>query len=211
MVRNRLFASEIAGLAPEELVAMNCTLDALPLPNNSLDAMVLHHSLEVSGDARGGLREAARVLVPGGRLVICAFNPTSLWGLRRAWAGVRAEPLSGLRFLSGYRLLDWLALLGFERQSSVKYLSYNLPFGVPRRAADAPGRSERLLRRMQPPVGGVQLISVVKQAAALRPLWRDSAIKGRKLMPAAYPKSAVNRTPAPVLKFSDWKDLERGG
>lgn len=210
MVRHRLYASELPGDAPEELSRLCCALEALPLPNNSLDAMVLHHALETSADARSGLREAARVLVPGGRLVVCAFNPLSLWGVRRAYARVRDDAFSGLRLVTTVRLLDWLALLGFERQANVQYLSYNLPFARVRKDEPEHGRVERALRRMQAPLGGVYLVSAVKQAAALRPHWRATRVKNPKLLPAAYPKSAVNRAPAPVLQLSDWKDLERG-
>jgi len=211
MIRHRLFASEVPGQAPEDLSTLHCALEALPLPNNSLDAMVLHHALETSADARSGLREAARVLVPGGRLVICAFNPLSLWGMRRAYARLHRDSFTGLRLFTDFRLLDWLTLLGFERQNNVQYLSYNLPFSTRlRESASAPGRTERLLQRLQPPVGGVFVISVVKQAMAVRPRWSAPRIKSPGLVPAAYPKSALNRTPAPVLYLNDWKDLERG-
>lgn len=211
MIRHRLFASEVPGQAPEELSTLHCALEALPLPNSSLDAMVLHHALETCADARSGLREAARVLVPGGRLVVCAFNPLSLWGARRAYARLHQDSFTGLRLFTAFRLLDWLTLLGFERQANVQYLSYSLPFATSRRdAAPAPGRTERLLQRLQPPVGGVFVISMVKQAMAARPRWSAPRIKSPGLLPAAYPKSAVNRTRAPVLNFNDWKDLERG-
>ncbi len=209
MVRNRLFGSQVPGKTPEDLSSLCCALEALPLPNNSLDAMVLHHALEVSADARSGLREAARVLVPGGRLVVCAFNPLSLWGARCLYGRMRQDAFQGLRLMTTFRLLDWLALLGFELQGGVHYLSYNLPFSA--KAGDAaPGRAERFMRRLRPPIGGVYLISVVKQAAAVRPHWRSTAMKRANLVPSAYPKSAVSRTPATVLRLSDWKDLERG-
>ncbi len=209
MVRNRLFASEEPRRAPEELSGLCCALEALPLPNNSLDAMVLHHALEVSADARSGLREAARVLAPGGRLVVCAFNPLSLWGVRCLYGRLRRDAFAGLDLVTTFRLLDWLALLGFELQGSVQYLSYSLPFSRSRGDAE-PGKAERLMRRLRPPVGGVYLISAVKRAVAVRPHWRPTAMKRAKLVPAAYPKSAVSRTRAPVLQLSDWKDLERG-
>lgn len=209
MVRNRLFASEIPAAGPEDTSGLCCALEALPLPNNSLDAMVLHHALEVSADARSGLREAARVLVPGGRLVICAFNPLSLWGGRCVYGRLCQDNFGGLRLVTTFRMLDWLALLGFELQDSVQYLSYTLPFAAKAEASPS-GRAERLMKRLRPPVGGVYLISVVKQAAAVRPPWRAAAIKNPKLVPAAYPKSAMNRRPAPVLNLSDWKDFERG-
>jgi len=215
MVRNRLFASPVDAGTPEDLCTMRCALEALPLPNGSLDAMVLHHALETAEDPRSGLREAARVLVPGGRLVVCAFNPLSLWGGRRAYARLRRDAFSGMRFVTTFRLLDWLALLGFERQTSIQYLSYRLPFSAGRDETLAPGPTERFLCRSQAPVGGVYVVSAVKQAVAVRPSWRAAGLKGAPLMPAAYPKSAVQRETvsdralAPVLKFSDWKDLER--
>ncbi|MEQ8486906.1 MAG: class I SAM-dependent methyltransferase [Pseudomonadales bacterium] len=209
MVRHRLYASAEPADAVEDLSRLQCSLDALPLPNNSLDAMVLHHALETCPDPRGGLREAARVLVPGGRLVICAFNPLSLWGLRRAYARLCNDAFSGLRLVTSLRLLDWLALLGFEPHGQVRYLSYSLPFYL----GDAPrpqsGRVGRALSRLQPPVGGVYVIVVTKQAAALRPHWRTPRVKSPSLVPAAYPKSAVQREPAPVLYLRDWKDLGR--
>lgn len=221
MIRHRLFASPVPQPDVEDLSSLRCEVDALPLPNGSLDAIVLHHALETAADPRGALREAARVLVPGGRLVICAFNPLSLWGGRRLYAQVRPDAFTGLRFVTAFRLLDWLALLGFERQSGARYLSYGLPFQTAGSEAGEgdPGRFERFMRRAQAPVGGVYLVSAVKQAAAVRPNWRPARLKGGKLLPAAYPKSAVQRAAepgaapwrAPVLKFSDWKDLERGG
>jgi len=210
MVRNRLFASEDPANAPEELSSLCCALDALPLPNNSLDAMVLHHALEVSADPRSGLREAARVLVPGGRLVICAFNPISLWGIRNLYGRLRQDSFGSLRLVTTFRLLDWLALLGFEIQQQVQYLSYGLSLAPTSDEPAGPGRVEQLMKRLQSPVGGVYVVSVVKQVAALRPPWRTARVKSPKLLPAAYPKSAVNRDPAPVLQMSDWKDLERG-
>lgn len=210
MVRHRLYACADPSPAVEDLAPLRCHLDALPLPNNSLDAMVLHHALEACPDPRGGLREAARVLVPGGRLVVCAFNPMSLWGARCAYARFRDDVFSGLRLVGTLRLRDWLALLGFELQGEVRYLTYTLPFQVGRDAPRAaPGRTERLLRRLQAPVGGVYVIVATKQAVALRPSWRSRPIRTSALAPAAYPKSAVQR--APVLYLRDWKDVERNG
>ncbi|HEX7037245.1 MAG TPA: methyltransferase domain-containing protein [Pseudomonadales bacterium] len=210
MVRNRMYASEGPGKCPDDLASLCCTLDALPLPNGSLDAMVVHHALEVSRDPRGALREAARVLAPGGRLVICTFNPLSLWGTRCIYGRLRQDVFGRLRLVTAFRLIDWLALLGFELQQTVQYLSYSLPFASTRDETAPPGRGERLMRRLSPPVGGVYLISAVKQAAALRPPRLPVRMKNPKLVPAAYPKSAVSRAPAPVLNLRDWKDLERG-
>src|SRR5207244_2234170 len=51
--------------------------------NQSLDLVVLPHSLELARDPHLTLREVERVLMPEGRVVILGFNPASLWALRQ--------------------------------------------------------------------------------------------------------------------------------
>jgi SAM-dependent methyltransferase len=100
------------GTSPEaQLIAQP---HALPLATQSVDLVVLPHGLEFSSDPHAVLREMERILVPEGRLIITAFNPRSLWGLRQklTW-GERDYPWCG-RFIPLSRLKDWLALLGFE-------------------------------------------------------------------------------------------------
>jgi SAM-dependent methyltransferase len=201
MVRHRFFASEVPGQAADELSSLTCELESLPLANCSVDAMVLHHALEMASDPRAALREAARVLVPGARLVLCAFNPFSLWGMRAAYASIRDDSFTGLRMVNTIRLLDWLALLGFEQQADIKYLAYGLPFATGKQEEPAKsGGAPRLVTRLQPPVGGVYIISVIKQAMARRDLGRTVRIPSSKLIPVAYPKSSVSRT-APVFEL----------
>jgi SAM-dependent methyltransferase len=94
---------------------------ALPFQADSLDLLVMPHSLELSLDAHTSLREAHRVLVPEGHLVITGLNPASLWGWRhkraqwyRRWgyAGLSAPPCDEM--IAYWRLRDWLRLLGFD-------------------------------------------------------------------------------------------------
>ena len=99
--------------------------DALPYPANSLDLVVLPHTLEQSTDAHQTLREVERVLVSEGRVVVLGFNPVSLWGLHHL-VGETAQGLGlGRRpaaapwpwegeLIGPRRLRDWLRLLGFE-------------------------------------------------------------------------------------------------
>lgn len=89
--------------------------EALPFPDHSLDLLVLPHTLEMSFDPHATLREAERVLVPEGRLVVCGFNPTSLWAVSHRWG--KALPGVG-DFIGHWRLRDWLRLLSFDVQSS---------------------------------------------------------------------------------------------
>jgi SAM-dependent methyltransferase len=98
---------------------------ALPFEENSLDLVVLPHSLELNMDPHTTLREVERVLVPEGKVVICCLNPASLWGLRQRRAHVYQRlgfgelylPDAG-EFIGYWRLRDWLRLLGFEVESS---------------------------------------------------------------------------------------------
>ncbi len=116
-------------LAPDEDAAgrtphLRSAYDALPFDAASLDLVVLSHALELSPDPHATLREVERVLVPEGRVVITAFNPASLWGLRQRRAHVYRRlgigqlylPEAG-EFLAWRRLRDWLRLLDFEVES----------------------------------------------------------------------------------------------
>jgi SAM-dependent methyltransferase len=209
MVRRRLHGSLVPVRPAADIPELQCAYEALPLPNASLDALVLHHALETAADPRSVLREAARVVAPGGRLIVCAFNPLSLWGLRRLYARVVPDAFQGLRLPSVFRLLDWLALLGFEVQGAPRYLQFGLPFFWERPAHDqdmerprepeareAPSRADRLQRF---PVGGVCLLAATKQAAAVRPLWRPA----KRLAPVAYGKPAFGNSKVIRLPLPD--------
>lgn len=89
----------------------------LPIAGDSLDALVLYHTLDFAPDPHQVLREAERVLVAEGSIVILGFNPWSLWGARHALGRRRGMPWCG-RFVSLTRLRDWLSLLGFETVST---------------------------------------------------------------------------------------------
>ena len=89
--------------------------EALPFPDASLDLLVLPHTLELSFDPHATLREVQCVLVPEGRVVICGFNPNSLWGLNRSCH----RGFHGVGDFIGHgRLRDWLQLLSFEVEST---------------------------------------------------------------------------------------------
>jgi SAM-dependent methyltransferase len=171
-------------------------LTEIPLPNNALDALVLHHALEASSDPRRAIRECARVLAGGGRLLVCGFNPVSPWILRRLYARAFDDAFKNLRFVNPMRLMDWLAVLGFETEP-VSYLAYNLPFGRGASQNRVFAGARHVLSRCQIPVGGVYVLSAVKQALAARPDLRPAAVASTKLAPVAYPK------------LSTWNRIER--
>ena len=186
-----------AGLATASAVAaplVQGQLEALPFANHQFDGLVLHHALESATDPRAGLREAARVLVPGGRMVIVGFNPFSLFGLRWGYAKWRLDPLSERQLVNPLRLFDWLELLGFTLDAKPRYFDYRLPFVTPRGLASASAwiRNRRMawpslgfMERL--PLGGLLVVSATKRALPLS-LMRSNARSRRALASAGYSK-----------------------
>ncbi|MHB1677011.1 MAG: class I SAM-dependent methyltransferase [Sulfuriferula sp.] len=86
----------------------------LPFAAQSIDLLVLPHLLEFSPYPHQILREAERVLIAEGNLLISGFNPRSLWGLY-SWTKQRSDkfPWQG-DFVNFSRLKDWLSLLGCD-------------------------------------------------------------------------------------------------
>jgi SAM-dependent methyltransferase len=161
---------------PTAMVALHCDFDALPFDTQSLDLVVLPHTLELARDPHLALREVERVLRPEGRVVILGFNPASLWGLRQKLGRVRRglgfgrkRPLflpSGGDFIGYRRLRDWLRLLSFEVEAG--------RFGCFR----PPVTSERWLVRFEwaeqfgnrwlPVFGAVYALTAVKRVRGMR-------------------------------------------
>lgn len=160
-------------VGPEAGTAIRAEFDHLPIASHSLDLVVLPHVLEFCRDPHQVLREAERVLVPEGQIVIAGFNPISLWGISKLLAGRSREwPWRG-EFISLLRLRDWLKLLGFELNGG-KFGCYAPPLRHARwlnrfRFMDFAGD------RWWPIVGGLYVVRAVKRTAGMRlvtPAWR---------------------------------------
>lgn len=86
---------------------------ALPFPPDTLDLIVMPHTLDFSHDPHQVLREVYRVLISEGHLVLIAFNPLSMMGLSKLLlTRSKRVPWSG-HFYTARRLKDWFALLDF--------------------------------------------------------------------------------------------------
>jgi len=101
-------------------------LDDLPLLEHSIDVCLLSHALEFSLDPHHVIREANRVIIPNGYLVITGFNPLSLVGLNRAIPYRRKQIPWNEHFFSPMRVKDWLHLMGFEIISDERLLHSSL-------------------------------------------------------------------------------------
>ena len=176
-------------------VALHCDFDALPFASDSLDLVVLPHTLELARDPHLTLSEVERVLVPEGRVVIVGLNPASLWGLRQRMArggervgiGRRRElflPRAG-EFLGYWRVRDWLRLLSFEVEAG--------RFGCWRPPLASQAWLERfawlepLGARWWPVFGAVYAISAVKR------------VRGMRLVGLARDRARTRPVAAPVV------------
>ena len=139
----------------------------LPIAADSVDAVLLPHTLEFAEDARQVLRETERVLIPEGRLVVLGFNALSLWGawsLLRRWRG--RMPWCG-SFLTPFRVGDWLSLLGFDIEMQ-EMMMFRPPW--PRALLLQLSFLDSIGRRFWPLLGGVYAIRAVKRVSTLTPL-----------------------------------------
>lgn len=151
-----------------------CEAEQLPFDGDSLDLLVLCHTLSSAQDQHMVLREAQRVLVPEGRLVIVGFNPWSLWGLRNALPGLAPWFPSGESgSVSPARLKDWLRLLSFEIDRG--HFGCYAPAVGTQQWLERFAFMEKAGDRWWPIFGSVYIVSAVKRVAGMRlitPAWK---------------------------------------
>ncbi len=184
-IRQRLVIG-VDGPVPGGVIAVSAHLTQLPIGTDSVDAVLLTHTLDFAADPHQVLREVDRILIPEGRLILIGFNSLSLWGLRRLWPPTRKRIPWNARFIGALRIHDWLGLLGFEVELT-HYLMFCPPLrreGMMRRLAFL----DRLGARCCLPLGGAYMIRAVKRVARLTPIepaWRAKPrlLSGRAVEP----------------------------
>lgn len=142
--------------------------DALPLAANSIDVLVVPHILEFALEPHAVLREAERVLIGEGHIVIAGFNPWSLCGLWRVLARWRGRPPWSGQFLSASRIKDWLKLLGFEIEF-LRKTSFRPPLAK-QSISNKLGFLEQLGSYCWPLFGNVYIVVAKKRVTAVTPL-----------------------------------------
>ncbi len=147
----------------------------LPLAAESIDAVILHHTLDYSQSPHHLLREAARVVIPRGHLLVVGFNPWSLWGFCASiMRFFSAKPRWRFQYLRKGRLLDWLALVDME--AIAVYQGFYRPPMPQAGAIKYLQWMERWGKRLRLPWGGFYLIVARKDHISLTPIkpaWRQ--------------------------------------
>ncbi|MDB2412585.1 methyltransferase domain-containing protein [Litoricolaceae bacterium] len=184
----------------------------LPFPTDSVDILVLQHSLDISAHPHQVLREAERVLRPGGRLLLFGFNPASSWGLRK----LISTPLDSLlpwhaRFMRRSQIEDWCRLLNLVPELS-RHAVYSLPLaktGVRKLFK----RIEHSMARKEWPIGAVYCLRAKKERNAYiqgkpSPLGRFANV-GQTLKPAVgmRRKPILRVVQKPDDASSDWRSV----
>lgn len=183
---NRIAFRVVASLEPGG--GLTADPQQLPIASSSVDLVVLPHVLETCADPHLVLREAERVLIPEGQIVISGFNTLSIWRLRQALMRERRRRVAGApwdgRFIGLLRLKDWLHLLGFELNGG-RFGCYAPPFAT----AQWLQRFEFMEKagaRWWPIMGGVYVVRAVKRVHGMRlvaPAWRKERARRRALAP----------------------------
>ena len=178
---------------------------ALPLDSASVDLLVLPHTLEQTALPHDCLREAARVLMPEGRVVITGLQPLSWWGAQFSLSR-RVRRMRGLalsdddlaqdtpathQMIGRWRLRDWLALLDFEVQWQ-RVGVFRPPWQNATWQARLQGM-EQWGARWAPWFGGAYVMVAVKRVVGIkriRPAWQRASTR-------AQTARAVQRAPHP--------------
>ena len=150
----------------------------LPFAPEVYSTVVLPHVIERHKLPHQVLREAHRVLMPEGHIVLTGFNPNSLMGLQR-W--LRPSSVCAGRYYSVRRVIDWLQLLGFDVVGSSMF--HYSPLSRSKRLKQSMHFFESVGDRWLPMVGGGYMISAKKRDPGVTPLGRVKFKKNkRKLM-----------------------------
>lgn len=158
----------------------------LPFASQSLDLLVLPHALEFFLYPHQILREAERVLIPEGHLVISGFNAYSLWGLYHWYKRQRGEFDWHGQFVGLHRLYDWLSLLGCDPQ--VTRMCCFLPPLINTRWMSGLNWVDVSESPWWVKWGGVYMVHAVKRVHGMRllmPEWDNKRQLSRVLRPAS--------------------------
>jgi SAM-dependent methyltransferase len=154
--------------APEGRATLWCDLLDLPLEAQSVDLIVMPHTLEFTRDPHRLLREAERVLMPEGRLIILGFNSLSLWGARQSFGKMTGRTFvpAAHDLIAFTRIKDWIKLLGFELERG-RFGCYRPPL-VGEKWLSRFAFMEQAGDRWWPIFGAAYMVTAVKRVRGMR-------------------------------------------
>lgn len=164
-------------------------LHRLPVASDSIDAVLLPHTLDYSERPHAILREIHRVLRSDGHLLVLGFKPGGLWGLRRLIPGAGLPP--GVdHLISDRRLSDWLQLLDFRIHGASRYF-FRWPL-TGNRGSSSP-LWERRGERWWPELGACYMLSAQKRVYTLTTVRRPWRSQPKVVAGLVKPTTRVSR------------------
>ncbi|MCW7552532.1 class I SAM-dependent methyltransferase [Endozoicomonas gorgoniicola] len=145
-----------------------------PVSPGTLDLVLLHHVVEFSERPHRLLSEAARTIIPGGKLLVIGFNPKSLLNYWRWVSPKHRQLFQGSHLISPGRMRDWLTLLGFNVEK-INYGAYMHPLdrhskGLTRELV------EQRCRQWNLSMGGFYMMVATQETPGMtpvRPAWAE--------------------------------------
>lgn len=145
--------------------------EKLPFCPDSVDHILLHHTLDYCEDPYQVLRESQQALCAGGYLIVVGFNPASWWGIRKLFSfGSKSIPWLG-RFLSVNRVEDWLNVLDLEVQEHYS-LIHSLPISKPN-VHEKFVWIDKLSQVLLPKIGGCYILVAQKRVGSVTLVGRE--------------------------------------
>jgi SAM-dependent methyltransferase len=143
----------------------------LPVASDSVDLVLLPHTLDYSERQHAILREVHRVLRSDGYLVVLGFKPGGLWGMRRLIPGAGLPP-GAVHPVADRRLSDWLRLLDLRIHGLTRYF-FRWP--LPGNRGPSSPDWERRGQRFWPELAACYMLTAQKRVYTLtqiRKPWR---------------------------------------
>jgi ArsR family transcriptional regulator len=131
-----LARANLARAAIDNAEIRQADMYALPFEADSFDVVTIHHVLHYADDPAAALAEAARVVKPGGVVLVVDFSPHDLVELKREHAHVH------LGFADN-QVQGWLRSAGLNPLEPLHFPGRRLMTGIWRGEREAPQRSSR--------------------------------------------------------------------
>lgn len=157
-------------------VELQCAENRWPVAADSVDTVVLQHSLDFAASPHSVLREAAQCLRPGGHLIIVGAHAWSCFGIYRFFTrGVWKHA----HCLSPARITDWLEVLGFSLEKRC-FAAY-VPLFNSNKLQTKLSRLEAYGVARKAPLGGCYMLVARKMVHGMHPEIESTALNVRKL------------------------------
>ncbi len=182
---NRVVLDQGLGTSRIDLAAKPTSL---PLATDSIDGVILPHTLDFSSNPHQLVREVERILIPEGKVLLSGFNPWSQWGVGRLFRGRSGNMPWCSHFFGSRRVQDWFSLLGFDLES-VSYINYRPPFHN-ETLMQKLDFMETLGQRLWPGLGSVYILQAVKRTVTMKPIRMHRWRMKKRVIPAAAEPTA---------------------